>query len=79
MLWLDRLLAILEKLSSYVGSFAIGYGLADKKRRDLEAEIDEYRLKEKLRINAEQIEKEFSGLSDSELIDRAIERSKRSH
>ncbi len=69
---LEQLFKFLEKLINCIAAFSIGYGLADRKRRALEAQIENHRLKEKLRDNEQENDKIFDGVDPADGIRKII-------
>lgn len=77
---LDRLLALLDKLLTVFTGLTIGYGLADKKRREIEVKLAAVDLERDLLKNERDVEKEFDELSADDAINRVIrKRSNRDH
>lgn len=65
----SQILAWLEKtLPNILAAFMAGFKLGEKGKHKVEAELDETKLKLKLKENELANEKKFSGLSDSDII-----------
>lgn len=70
---LDKLFQFIkEVLPGLLASFGLGYKAGAKDSQKLKENITDLELKLKHKENEDAIEKEFEGLSDSDVIDTAV-------
>lgn len=77
---LDKLLALIDKLLTFFSGLTIGHGLADKTRREIQVKLEAKDLEAALLKNELEVEKEYSNLTDDDIIRKHLgRRSKRDH
>lgn len=69
---LDHALTFLEKvLPGLLAAFIGGYSIGKSKSSSVQKELQETKLKLKYKENEDAVEKDFAGLSDRDIIERA--------